>query len=516
MENLIGYVKHSILNFGTSEMSLSIFRVIGHKIKGYFLLSKHLFQKKRPHQWGKCQKTAIFFPQKPQKAFAEDARIEKMRTFVTCKEKNGRAGLVSLRRGQQECPYRPSPPRMLARFSRQPSTARNMKRTIILLLLSLLVGGIGQAQYVDHRGHNIDSLQHVMATTPRDSLAYIKALRDLSVAYRQTDPHYAVILSRQLYEMCSVQGLFSGASSGAANISMAFRAGGQQDSALVWAMRELEMVEKMQESGNYKPSEIDNMRSLAYGNIGNIYCEMEDYEQSNAYFQKALVIFEQHGWDESAAVLYHNLGYLYTQNGQPRQAENYLLKSLEVGKQSGDSLIIATSNLQLGEYYVERRRFRKAMDYLIAADEYYSRHEDQEFMGRIELLNTFSAIRDHQLRCYRLLTVGCGLLILLILAVCVLLHWGKKQKKVIQETAKVLNETIEELPKAKEESPIKLNDREIAILKMLADGKDSKFMADELSLSLETVYWYRKRLLAKFDAKTMTEVLSEAIRRGVV
>ena len=92
MENLIGYVKHSILNFGTSEMSLSIFRVIGHKIKGYFLLSKHLFQKKRPHQWGKCQKTAIFFPQKPQKAFAEDARIEKMRTFVTCKEKTAERG----------------------------------------------------------------------------------------------------------------------------------------------------------------------------------------------------------------------------------------------------------------------------------------------------------------------------------------------------------------------------------------------------------------------------------------
>ena len=41
-------------------------------------------------------------------------------------------------------------------------------------------------------------------------------------------------------------------------------------------------------------------------------------------------------------------------------------------------------------------------------------------------------------------------------------------------------------------------------------------MAEKLSLSLETIYWYRKRLRVKFNTNSTTAIISEAIRRGLI
>ena len=87
---------------------------------------------------------------------------------------------------------------------------------------------------------------------------------------------------------------------------------------------------------------------------------------------------------------------------------------------------------------------------------------------------------------------------------------------MIAETEDVLNETIESLPAFISEKEIKLNDREVAILRMLSEGKDSKYMAENLCLSLETIYWCRKRLRVKFDSDSTSAIVSEAIRRKVI
>ena len=56
-----------------------------------------------------------------------------------------------------------------------------------------------------------------------------------------------------------------------------------------------------------------------------------------------------------------------------------------------------------------------------------------------------------------------------------------------------------------------LNENETAILRMLRKGMDSAQMANELNLSVETIYWYRKQLLKKFEAKTVAAVVGIAI-----
>ncbi len=61
-----------------------------------------------------------------------------------------------------------------------------------------------------------------------------------------------------------------------------------------------------------------------------------------------------------------------------------------------------------------------------------------------------------------------------------------------------------------------LNDREVAILRLLAAGYTSSRIAAELSLSTETIRWYRKKLLLKFDADNAVALVRKATDSGII
>lgn len=58
---------------------------------------------------------------------------------------------------------------------------------------------------------------------------------------------------------------------------------------------------------------------------------------------------------------------------------------------------------------------------------------------------------------------------------------------------------------------IVLTAKEEKVLKMLAAGKKSTEMADEMHLSLPAIKWYRQRLKEKFNAATSGELLMKAV-----
>ena len=65
-------------------------------------------------------------------------------------------------------------------------------------------------------------------------------------------------------------------------------------------------------------------------------------------------------------------------------------------------------------------------------------------------------------------------------------------------------------------SEIILSDKEERVLKLLAAGKKSREIADELSLSLPAIKWYRQRLKTKFNAETTGELLVKAINQKIL
>jgi DNA-binding NarL/FixJ family response regulator len=60
-----------------------------------------------------------------------------------------------------------------------------------------------------------------------------------------------------------------------------------------------------------------------------------------------------------------------------------------------------------------------------------------------------------------------------------------------------------------------LSDRELQVLRLLADGKTVKEIGAELALSEKTISTYRARILDKLNAKTNAELMRFALRAGL-
>ena len=64
--------------------------------------------------------------------------------------------------------------------------------------------------------------------------------------------------------------------------------------------------------------------------------------------------------------------------------------------------------------------------------------------------------------------------------------------------------------------PQLLSSREIDCLKLTADGKRSRAIADELSLAIVTVEMHLRNIRRKLNAKTTPEAVAIALRRRVI
>ncbi|MBQ7640557.1 MAG: helix-turn-helix transcriptional regulator [Bacteroidales bacterium] len=58
--------------------------------------------------------------------------------------------------------------------------------------------------------------------------------------------------------------------------------------------------------------------------------------------------------------------------------------------------------------------------------------------------------------------------------------------------------------------------REQEILRQLSQGLTSRQIASNLSLSAETIKWYRKRMLAKFNADNTAQMVRQALESGII
>jgi DNA-binding NarL/FixJ family response regulator len=62
----------------------------------------------------------------------------------------------------------------------------------------------------------------------------------------------------------------------------------------------------------------------------------------------------------------------------------------------------------------------------------------------------------------------------------------------------------------------RLSDREFEILRLIASGRTVKEIADELTLSANTISTYRARILEKMKMRTSAELTHYAISNGLV
>ncbi len=431
-----------------------------------------------------------------------------------------------------------------------------MKRLSLSLLLLLLGSFASKAQYSDHRDRNIDSLENVVATwtperlsaAPYETKAAVGlAFNHLMYAYERINPERSMYCARRSFAITDELGSLYRPYLAAKFIGTTHYQKGQYDSTIVYYKTALSYLDRMAagEAGpdtpeGYPQKTIDDARSSLYGNMGNLYYSLDSLSLALDYFAKAGEIFEQYDWKESSAVLWYNMGEISLESGDYEQARQYYEKSLRFGLDAGDSLWIATPKLGIGTVYMKQGKTTKALEYLQQADEYFSKHEDQEFTDRILTLDVMGQALSAQKRQLKSI-IGAGILIILLLAALVAILLRERRLRKEKEGADaVINEAIGELIPEHIEATLSeeeqseqvpsgtkkivivedeksiLSDRETDILPLIAQGLTSQQIADKLFLSLPTIKWYRRRLLMKFDAKNTAEMLAKAKEAGML
>ncbi len=391
-----------------------------------------------------------------------------------------------------------------------------MKRTLLLLLLTALAMS-GAGAYNDHRGHNLDSLERTVARWTPDAIDKAseqelidlnRAYRDLMLGYHVLNGDKCVFYARKALSISHPRQWYAADADAYRYIGQIFYGREQYDSARVYYMASLAAADAMAagatsptDTAGYTQNMIDDYYSALYGSIGNLYNMMDSIPQAMAYYEKAGAIFEKYGWNESNSILHYNMGETWIDEGDLRKAKAEYDKAMAFAQASGDSLMIVDVWKGYGRLYAEQGKTWKSLPYLRKADAYYAAHPDYAPNFRTENLNYMQTVLTRQKRQLGRLAGVLATVILVILGIT----FGLRRKHPASPEKTVVSANAPEL-----------SAREKEILDLLSKGYTTGQIAQALNLSQETIRWYRKKLLEKFDVSNSPELISRAKEAGLI
>ena len=399
-----------------------------------------------------------------------------------------------------------------------------MKKKLFSLLLSLLAASAVSYGYTDFRGFNLDSLERVVAKWTPDAieraseeelLALNRAYRDLMMGWQNLNGEKCAFYAWKALSI-SVPRKWEDASFDAYRfVGQVFYGAEQYDSAMFYYGKALEHLERMSPDAPgpdnpsaYTQSGIDNDRSLLYGTLGNLHNVMGDIPAAMDYYAKAGAIFDQYGWNESNTVLWYNIGETWMGEKEYRKAEAAYEKALRYAEASADSLMITYANKGLGRLYAEKGPMAKALKYLRDVNAYFVAHPDDSPVFRRENLEFIDKVLSRQKEQLALLLAASILLVILLIILLFVTRRLRKTRQEKEEATELIEEVLDEIPPQKD--GVTLSQREKDILDLLSKGYTTLDIAQALCLSGETIRWYRKKVLAKFDASNTAELISMA------
>ena len=387
-----------------------------------------------------------------------------------------------------------------------------MKKALILFLSACTC--IQAAAYTDHRGHNVDSLEAVMATWTAGDMAnagepelknIAENLEGLMYGFSQTNRVKSEYYARMLLNISERFGWHHYEQLAAKNIGQHFWHKEQYDSAAFYYNIAMKATREMQGE-----EAVDDALSQMYGTLGNLYSMMDSTSVAMEYYYKAGEIFKKHSWNDSSAALYYNMGETMRYAGKLDLAEKYYQESLDYALLTSDSLAVATAYKGLGSVYMEMRKTAKAMRYLGEANLYFAGHEDEELQSRMESLDYTSQVLALQKKRLWIMIILLVAMALMTCAAFVTLRLLKRTSTEKKELTAMMKDTIETIGEAPEHNEIKMKPREKEILDLIAKGYTNAEIASSLCLSPETIKWYKKKLFAMFDVSNSAELIKTA------
>ena len=306
-----------------------------------------------------------------------------------------------------------------------------MKRLCLTLIFIQVFACFANAQYNDHRDRKLDSLENVVAGWTAERLANAPfetradvclAFSQLMYGYERINPDRSMYAARRAYHLGNELKSLYQPYLASKFIGQLFYNKEQYDSTIFYYRVALGYLDRMAagEAGpdtpeGYPQEKIDDAASSLYGNLGNLYYEIDSLPQAIKYYARAGEIFKQYDWKISSSILEHNLGDIWAGEGNDAKAIDCYNAAIRYAQEAGDSLWVASPKLGLGALFMRQGKVTKALRYLQEADEYFSRHQDQEYYDRIATLDIMRQAYQTQKRQKTVLATAFAVLALALL-----------------------------------------------------------------------------------------------------
>jgi tetratricopeptide (TPR) repeat protein len=276
---------------------------------------------------------------------------------------------------------------------------------IAILIISILISHIALSQ-------NIDSLLKVYKSPKQADTNRIKALNELAMSYRKSNPDTAILLAEEQVKLAALltsnkSKLYTGKA--LSTMGLAFMNKGNYPKALRYYFNSLKLREELGDKpgiGNcynnigfvYKLQD-NQAKALEYYlkglklreeigdkagvgisavNIGNAYLDESNYPKALEYYLKSLTIREQIGDKQGVATCYGNMGIIYRVQAKYAKAHEYYVKALQINTEIGDKEEIASCLNNIANIYKLQAIYSKALEFFLKALTFYEEVEDNE------------------------------------------------------------------------------------------------------------------------------------------
>lgn len=142
----------------------------------------------------------------------------------------------------------------------------------------------------------------------------------------------------------------------------------------------------VKKSANKNNADIKSGLARAYGSIGVVCSEQNNYAKSLEYYFKALKLYQETGQEDIAGIVYNNIGIVYETQKDYTKALEYFKKALWIQKKNGDETEAVTIT-NIGKVQLAKNEDDNALRSFKEAEAKFKQHENRR--GLAELYNNF-------------------------------------------------------------------------------------------------------------------------------
>lgn len=241
----------------------------------------------------------------------------------------------------------------------------------------------------------LDSLFTAMKKAKTDK-EKVNLLNEIASEYVENDPAKMMEYAQKALKLAQQKELRVAEADSWLNIGNANIMMSRYTDALMSFSSSQDILEKLLEGNETTDhEELQSALARAYGSIGIVYSEQNNYAGALEYYFKALKIYQEAKQEDIVARLYNNMGIVYKTNKEYDKALDYFRKALEVQNKIGDNTSAITIT-NIGNIYLLQDKNDRALQSYNEALSIFKEHENKRGLGELynNLGNYYSKTGD--------------------------------------------------------------------------------------------------------------------------